>query len=92
MLNDIVYSGVAIGPINERNVLNNEIPTITYTSGTYNPKWPYFVETFTAAASAEDADTYWARVTGATELIIGSPIKPWRYGLERMEVTYIRAR
>ena len=92
VLNDIVYSGVAIGPINERNVLNNEISTITYTSGTYNRKWPYFVETFSAAASAEDANTYWARVTGGTELIIGSPIKPWRYGLERMEVTYIRAR
>lgn len=102
-LNDLQYQGVAIGPINDRNVLNNLIDNLTFTSGTENPKWPFFVETVTFAASSLSADAYLQIVNGtataspssgytATELIIGSPIKPWRYGLERMEVTYIRAR
>jgi hypothetical protein len=100
VLNDLQYQGIAVGPIADRNVLNNTIQ-LKYTSGTDNPKWPFFEEQVDFSASDLSADEYMDIVNGVVvsgtgyvngELIIGSPVKPWRYGLERMEVTYIKAR
>ena len=101
-LNDLQYTGVAIGPIADRNVLNDAV-SLSYTSGTDNPKWPFFVETVTFPASTPSATTYATMVAGGApspavvgyssgQLTIGSPVKPWRYGLERMEVTTVKAR
>lgn len=87
---DLVYDGIAF-KVNERNVLNDAI-SLSYTSGTANPKWPFFTESYSVSASTLTATAYLAYVTGATELCIGCVVKPWRFGLDRMETTYVVAR
>ena len=100
-LKDCVYSGVAFS-VNERNVLCDTIGSFGYTSGTENPKWPYFVETISFSATPLTATAYLAvtaasatpatpDVQAAAELCIGSPITPWLFGLDRMETTYVVA-
>jgi hypothetical protein len=92
-LNDLIYEGIAFN-IMERNVLNDTIPALTYTSGTENPQWPFFTETYSATASVPSATEYQAKIdaTDASgDLCIGSVIRPWKAGLERQETTYVKA-
>lgn len=88
-LNDIVYNGIAFD-VNERNVLNDAIGPLTFTSGTDNPKYPYFVETFSYAASATTATAYLALVASGTKQPISATLRPWRNGWYRLEVVNIR--
>lgn len=99
-LNDLKYNGRAFS-VNAQNVLNDDFE-ISYTSGTQNPKWPYFVEVFNANQSDTSATEYNDLINASGtpsspdeqapgELCIGSPINPWRFGLERKEVSYVKA-
>lgn len=89
-LADIVYDGLAF-QVKMHNLLTDAF-SLSYTSGSSNPKFPFFVETLTVSATTMTATEYWALVTGGSEICIGAPIKPWRFGHERMEATYIDAR
>lgn len=91
-LNDIIYNGIAFD-INERNVLNNPIGPISFTSGTDNPKWPFFVEVFPNPATPDipfsattpSADEYVSDYIGTYRFITGT-LRPWRYGWWRLEL------
>lgn len=95
-LNDIVYNGVAFD-VAEHNVLNDPLPSgtppfdllIQYNSGTENPKWPYFVETFSYPASTPSATEYLASYVD-TYRPVSANIRPWRNGWYRLEIVNVR--
>lgn len=90
VLSDYVYNGITFS-IREQNTLCDGF-TVDYTSGTYDPKWPYFVESYVAGATDTTATEYQAFIDADTELTIGASVTPWRYGLDRMVVAYTVAR
>ena len=90
-LNDLVFDAEPFFSINEQNVLNDEI-SLSFTTGTKNPKWPYIGITYDADASDLSASDYWDMVVAKEEICIGAVVAPWRYGLERMEAVYVTAR
>jgi len=90
-LNNLLYNGIAFS-INERNVLNDRIPAtgfLEYVSVS-NPKWPNFIETYYAEPSTPSLADYQALVTAGTYVPISATIRPWRLGLERLEIVNIK--
>lgn len=64
------------------NVLNNAIdPPISQTTGTENRKWPYIIDTYSAAKSTRSATEYLEDM--AAGQYMNSKVTEWKYGLKR---------
>lgn len=90
---DVIYSGEAFS-VNIRRVLTDAF-SLTYTTGdpSENPKYPTpFTETLTVGDTPLSVTQYSTKVTNGDLLCIGAVVKPWRFGLERMEESFVLAR
>lgn len=85
---NLIYEGIAFD-INERNVLNDAFAGIIYNSGTENPKWPYFVETYDVPAVSEPTASAYRDVIGEFAYVSGD-LKPWRAGWWRLELLTVK--
>jgi hypothetical protein len=76
---DIILDNQFFPPVRQLGVLCDTQNSISFTTGTENPKWPYMVETIGWAATALSATAYPGR-----QVHIDAPIELWKYDLSRM--------
>ncbi len=86
--NNLIYEGIAFD-VNERNVLSDPFPSIIYTSGTQNPKWPYFVEEFVPLTVSVPTASEYQALIGQFAYVSGE-LKAWRAGWWRLELLSVK--
>lgn len=69
------------------NVICNAYSSSSFTTGTDNPKWPYYVETISLPASNPTLSGY----NALTDIVVSSSVRLWKFGLWRKETVRIPA-
>jgi hypothetical protein len=78
---DVIRDPLFIPAIRESNVLTNAV-SLSFTTGTENPKWPYLVDNVTWGATSPSAtgiDGYIGRF-----VVISANVEYWKYNLWRL--------